>query len=128
VVVVVAAALVRWTDPDLFPDLGTGVWWAVSTVTTVGYGDIVPASGEGRVVAGLLMFVGIASFAFLTAVAASVIVVGEVADEEREIQRAVEQEDSVILERLQELSATVERLEATLRAMGEAGRFRDVAR
>ncbi|MFB9235697.1 potassium channel family protein [Plantactinospora siamensis] len=83
-----AALLVLRTDPGQFPDLGTALWWAVATVTTVGYGDVVPVSTPGRLVGAALMFVGIGSFAFLTAVAASAIVVGEVGDEERRIERA----------------------------------------
>jgi voltage-gated potassium channel len=109
-VVVTGAVLVQRTDPGRFPDIATGVWWAVTTVTTVGYGDVVPVSESGRIVAGLLMLVGIASFAFLTAVAASAIVVGEVAEEERKI----EQEESLILAQLRELNDRVGRLEAAL--------------
>lgn len=37
----------------------SGVWWALVTATTVGYGDISPATVEGRIVAAILMFVGI---------------------------------------------------------------------
>jgi len=41
-------------------------WWAFSTVTTVGYGDRVPVTNEGRIVAALLMAVGIALFSVIT--------------------------------------------------------------
>src|SRR5829696_2389935 len=75
-VVLAGGVLVRWTDPGRFPDFGTGWWWAITTVTTVGYGDHVPVSVGGRLVGAALMIVGIACFAFLTAVAASAIVVG----------------------------------------------------
>jgi voltage-gated potassium channel Kch len=95
--ILVAALLIQLTDPERFPNFGTGLWWAVTTVTTVGYGDVVPASVAGRLIGGCLMFVGIGSIAFLTAVAASAIVVGEVSAEEREIQR----EESEILSRLE---------------------------
>ena len=48
-------------------DYGTTLWWAMATVTTVGYGDNVPVTPEGRGVAVLLMLVGIAFFTWVTA-------------------------------------------------------------
>ena len=48
-------------------DYGTALWWAMATVTTVGYGDSVPVTPEGRGVAILLMLVGIAFFSWVTA-------------------------------------------------------------
>jgi len=41
---------------------GDALWWALTTVTTVGYGDIVPVTVEGRIIASLLMLFGIGSF------------------------------------------------------------------
>lgn len=113
-VVLTGAAVVTRTDPERYPDLETGLWWAVTTVTTVGYGDFVPASTAGRLVAAMLMFVGIGSFAFLTAVAASAIVVSEVGEEERRIEAAerdIEREQSAVLARLIEIEARLERIE-----------------
>jgi voltage-gated potassium channel len=114
VVVLTGAALVTRTDPQRYPDIGTALWWAASTVTTVGYGDAVPASAAGRVVGGALMFVGIGAFAFLTAVAASAIVVGEVGEQEQQIQREerrIEDVQDTILSRLADIDARLERLE-----------------
>ena len=82
-----AAAAVTYTDPEQFPHLGVGLWWAAATVTTVGYGDVVPSSPGGRLIGAVLMFLGIASLALLTAIAASAIVVGEVRSEGREIEK-----------------------------------------
>ncbi|HUF53164.1 MAG TPA: potassium channel family protein [Dehalococcoidia bacterium] len=48
-------------------DYGTALWWAMTTVTTVGYGDATPVTPEGRGVAILLMLVGIAFFSWITA-------------------------------------------------------------
>ncbi|NJC72336.1 hypothetical protein HC031_21830 [Planosporangium thailandense] len=113
-VVLSAAVLVTLTDPGRFPDIPAGLWWAVTTFTTVGYGDMVPASAAGRLVAAALMFVGIGSFAFLTAVAASAIVVGEVGDEERIIERderEIERTQRLILARLVDIDRRLERLE-----------------
>jgi len=46
---------------------GDAAWWALVTITTVGYGDIAPVTGEGRVVASGLMLVGVAVFGVATA-------------------------------------------------------------
>ena len=59
--VLVAGALARLVEPEVFTSLGLSYWWAITTVTTVGYGDIVPESPEGRVVGSLLMLTGLAS-------------------------------------------------------------------
>jgi len=55
-------------------DYGTALWWAMATVTTVGYGDNVPITPEGRGVAVLLMLVGIAFFSWVTANVAAFLV------------------------------------------------------
>jgi hypothetical protein len=108
--VLAGGALVRWTDPARFPDLGTGLWWAVTTVTTVGYGDHVPVTTAGRIVGATLMIAGIGCFAFLTAVAASAIVVSDVGAGERRIER----EEGEILQQIQDLHARLDRLEDLL--------------
>ena len=68
-VTVIAGVLIHWTDRQNFPNIGDGLWWAVQTVTTVGYGDLVPTSTSGRLVASLVMLVGIG---FLTVVTATI--------------------------------------------------------
>ena len=55
---------------DSFPD---ALWWAVVTVTTVGYGDIVPVTQAGRALALVLMIGGVALFGALTANLASIL-------------------------------------------------------
>ena len=52
-------------------DYGDAVWWALTTITTVGYGDQYPVTGEGRLVAVLLMVSGIALLGVVTAAVAS---------------------------------------------------------
>ena len=61
--------LIRVADPDSFPTIGSGLWWAIQTLTTVGYGDIVPANTTGKVIATIVMINGIA---FLTVITAAV--------------------------------------------------------
>ncbi len=72
--VLVAGLLERLVEPDTFTSIGLAYWWAVVTVTTVGYGDVVPHSVAGRVVAGCLMLVGLALIPTLTSVTISVLI------------------------------------------------------
>jgi voltage-gated potassium channel len=48
-------------------NFGDGLWWAATTVTTVGYGDRFPVTTEGRAIATFLMLLGISLFSFITA-------------------------------------------------------------
>jgi voltage-gated potassium channel len=50
---------------------GDAAWWAFTTVTTVGYGDRYPITGQGRLIAGGLMLAGIALLGIVTASLAS---------------------------------------------------------
>jgi voltage-gated potassium channel len=70
-VVVVAGAAESLIDSNDFPTIWDGIWWAVVTITTVGYGDLYPRSVDGRIVAMLVMFVGIGFLSVLTATIAS---------------------------------------------------------
>jgi len=68
-ITVAAGCLMTVADKDNFPSIGSGLWWAVQTVTTVGYGDHVPATDAGRIVAALVMLAGIG---FLTVITAAI--------------------------------------------------------
>jgi voltage-gated potassium channel len=67
VVVLVGGVLITLVDPEEFPDVGIGLWWSLQTVTTVGYGDVVPQSVLGRVVGAVIMMESIAFIAIVTA-------------------------------------------------------------
>ncbi len=64
---VLGGTTARLVDHGEFHSLGEGIWWALQTVTTVGYGDIVPKDAVGRALGGLLMVSGIAFLAVITA-------------------------------------------------------------
>lgn len=68
--VTILSGITMWlVDEDEFPTAGSGMWWAVQTVTTVGYGDAVPTTVAGRIMATVIMVVGIG---FLTVITASI--------------------------------------------------------
>src|SRR5689334_11591136 len=67
IAVVVFGVLERIVDPKTFHSIWSGMWWAVETVTTVGYGDIVPDQTGGRLIGAFLMLGGLSLLAVVTA-------------------------------------------------------------
>ena len=89
--VVVAGAAQATFDANEFPSMWDGVWWAVVTVTTVGYGDFVPKDVEGRLIGIAVMVLGIGFIAVLTATIASQFVQNDTrSDEVLEALRRIE--------------------------------------
>ena len=70
----VGAIVIRIADEQDFPTFGLAVWWALQTVTTVGYGDIVPTTDLGRAVGGVVMVMGVSFIAFVTAGVTSTVI------------------------------------------------------
>ena len=70
----VGAVVIRIADEQDFPSFGLAVWWALQTVTTVGYGDIVPTTNLGRVVGAVVMVMGVSFIAFVTAGVTSTVI------------------------------------------------------
>jgi voltage-gated potassium channel len=68
------AVVMRILDEEDFPSLGLAIWWALQTVTTVGYGDVVPTTDAGRVIGGVEMVLGVSFIAFVTAGVTSVVI------------------------------------------------------
>ncbi len=58
-------------QPNAFGSIPAALWWAVVTLTTTGYGDVVPLTPLGRVIGGLVMICGIGTFAFLAGILAN---------------------------------------------------------
>jgi voltage-gated potassium channel Kch len=71
VFVTVGAVAMRLAEPDEFTNIGDAMWFSVVTVSTVGYGDIVPESTLGRFVASLIMIFGLAFVPAVTAIVVS---------------------------------------------------------
>jgi voltage-gated potassium channel len=108
-VIVSGSTVIAWTlDSEDFGSLGEALWWSLQTVTTVGYGDIVPESTRGQVIGGVVMLLGIAASAVLTALVTSAlfetVLRRRQADEEAQMKRRLETIE-------QQLTAIAERLE-----------------
>jgi voltage-gated potassium channel len=112
-VALVAGFVVTIIDKEDFPDYGTAVWWAIVTLGTVGYGDVVPHTGWGRVVGSVVIIVGVTFIAFLTAVVTSLFVEEEQKmhrAESEDAQRAYQDETRRLMEDVSSRVATVETL------------------
>jgi voltage-gated potassium channel len=83
-VVVGAGLLITIVDSEEYPSLGVGLWWALQTVTTVGYGDVAPRHVSGRLVGAVVMLEGIAFIAILTALITSTFVSRAAREHEQE--------------------------------------------
>jgi voltage-gated potassium channel len=104
-IMLVAALVVHVLSPKAFATWGDELWWAAQTVTTVGYGDVVPATGGGRFIAGIVMFVSVATVSLVTAV----VTAGFVAFQQRRL--------SGDIERHEELRDALSRIEQRLEAL-----------
>ena len=58
-------------QPDKFPDIPSALWWGIATLTTVGYGDVFPITPVGKILGGVIAFLGIGIFALPTGILAS---------------------------------------------------------
>jgi voltage-gated potassium channel len=63
-----SALAVEVLSPKSFDTFGDALWWSATTVTTIGYGDVVPATSGGRVIAVFVMFASVATVSFTTAI------------------------------------------------------------
>jgi voltage-gated potassium channel len=99
-VIMAAAALMSVIEPAAVGggNLGDAIWWAVVTASTVGYGDIAPHSGPGRIVAGVLMIGGIG----LVSTLAGSIAASFVGHEETEVVTRLAMIESQLAQLLQE--------------------------
>ena len=103
VAVVIFGIVEHLIDDQTFPTVWLGMWWALETVTTVGYGDVVPQDSVGRVVASFLLLGGLALLSVVTATITS----GFVARAQRETRSDAETE---LLAEIRELRTRVDEL------------------
>jgi voltage-gated potassium channel len=105
-----AAALGRLVEPETFGSFGEACWWALQTVSTVGYGDTVPETDAGRVIAAALMLLGVAFVPAITSIVVAVLVA--------QVQRRTGPQTEKELQ----LAERLERLERRLQAREDEGR------
>jgi voltage-gated potassium channel len=94
-----------------------GVWWAFTTMTTVGYGDEYPRTNLGRALGMAIMLIGIGFIAIITGAVAQRFLAPEV-EEIAEAAHEVETTDVEVLAELREVMSRLDRLEARLAQRG----------
>ena len=99
--VVVFGIVEHLVDPESFPNVWLRMWWALETVTTVGYGDVVPADTSGKIIASFLLLGGLSLIAVVTGVVTSAFVA------QAQAERQASGGDPVI-EKLDDLSRRLE--------------------
>jgi voltage-gated potassium channel len=105
--VLLAGALARLVEPDVFTSLGLAYWWAITTVTTVGYGDVVPQDPGGRIVGALLMLTGLSLIPTLTSVIVSTLISKRTQAQTRELADELAK-STASLQRIEERLARME--------------------
>ena len=122
IVVVGSGVAMRFLDHDEYSNIWVGMWWAMQTVTTVGYGDVTPQHTSGRLVASLVMLYGIAFLTIIIAAITSTFVAR--AERERELAQGdtVDASEQRIEARIDALGERLERLEALLSTRLETDR------
>ena len=106
-ITVAGGLLERFLDHREYPTIGRGLWFALETVTTVGYGDVTPRLTQGRIIAGVLMLTAIGFLAVITAsVTASLV--------ESSRRRFAATAEADVERRLEEVNARLARIEAAL--------------
>jgi voltage-gated potassium channel Kch len=110
IAIAVFGVLERLADPDSFDTVWDGMWWATQTVTTVGYGDVVPDGTAGRLIATVLMVGGLSFFAVITGVITSVFVTRAQAERRRLVADSMDDKLDVVTAELAEIREQLARL------------------
>ena len=115
-------AVVMWlADSKNFSSFGLALWWALQTVTTVGYGDVVPTTPFGKAIGAVEMVLGISFIAFLTATVTSIAIERGAAEKQDAALHAATENTQRIIDVLghtgaavRELNERLDRIEARL--------------
>ncbi|OAI39708.1 hypothetical protein AYO39_02605 [Actinobacteria bacterium SCGC AG-212-D09] len=104
----------RIVDPKTFHTVWLGIWWAIETVTTVGYGDIVPSQPIGKVIGAFLMLGGLSLLAIVTAAITSAFVA-------RAQARRKPPEHDPVMVKLDQLGTQLQSVKSELEQLRAAG-------
>jgi hypothetical protein len=110
----ISGFVVTLVDHKDFPSFGIGVWWAIVTLATVGYGDVVPHTAWGRVVGSIVIIVGVTFLSFLIATVTSYFVAAEEADANANEVAARAAEAAEAMESLRRIEERLAAIEAKL--------------
>jgi voltage-gated potassium channel len=111
VLALLAGLVMTIIDEKDFPNFGLAVWWAIVTLATVGYGDVVPTTVLGRIVGSAVIILGVTFLAFLTATVTSYFVSSDQKQaKERELadREAADEELHELLKRLEKRLSAIE--------------------
>jgi voltage-gated potassium channel Kch len=115
-VVVFGSGVLMWAvDHSEYPNIWVGMWWALQTVTTVGYGDVSPTKPSGRIIATFVMLYGVAFVTIFVAAITSIFVARAAAERgiaEDEAEQRIEARLDVMDDRLGRLEDLLRRLTA----------------
>jgi voltage-gated potassium channel len=110
VTVVVFGVVERIVDPDTFDSIWLAFWWALQTITTVGYGDVVPGEPAGKAVGAVLMLGGLSLLSISIAMITSAFIARRQADMQASGEDPVMRQLNLIESRLDGIDAELRRL------------------
>lgn len=113
IIMTIAGMLIAGIDPGV-ESVWEGLWWAWVTITTVGYGDVVPVSGEGRVIGAVLILIGVGLFAMLTASISVLFISRTDVEMEKNLQQQIHENEIKAMAQLSRIEKKLERLEELL--------------
>jgi voltage-gated potassium channel len=111
--VIVFGVLAWIVDPDSFDTVWLAFWWALQTITTVGYGDVVPQETDGKVVGAVLMLGGLSLLSVITATVTSAFITRRQAE-------LMESGEDPVIRHLQQIESRLDAIDAELRRLRES--------
>jgi len=106
----------RLLAPDDFHSFGNAVWWSIVTLLTIGYGDIVPTTPEGRFIGSVIMVVGVTSISAFTAIVTASFVGAHEGELEVERRASATAHEDAVLSSLAAMERRLAEMDAKLDA------------